>query len=257
MTSPFPGMDPYLEDPAFWPDFHYTFINYWREALADVLPDNYEANLGEKVYPLESDPDARKLISPDVAISDRESSATPATERADRLATLEPTTIPVVILDGARETFIEILIGPERSLVAVLELLSPTNKNPSGRAEYLAKPNAVLRQNVHLVELDLLVGGTRPPLQKPWPAGDYHYLISRWESRPDAHVYSWTVRNPLPRVPTPLRLPDDDVSVDLAAVFRTAYERGRFGRRIRYGTPCPAPLLGDVRGWVETLVRGR
>ncbi|MBW3540169.1 MAG: DUF4058 family protein [Planctomycetes bacterium] len=28
MSSPFPGMDPYLEDPAFWPDFHSTFINY-------------------------------------------------------------------------------------------------------------------------------------------------------------------------------------------------------------------------------------
>ena len=37
MSSPFPGMDPYLENPAFWPDFHFTFINYWREAIADAL----------------------------------------------------------------------------------------------------------------------------------------------------------------------------------------------------------------------------
>jgi hypothetical protein len=28
MASPFPGMDPYLEDRAHWPDFHATFINY-------------------------------------------------------------------------------------------------------------------------------------------------------------------------------------------------------------------------------------
>ena len=38
MTSPFPGMDPYLEDPAFWPDFHITFLYCWREAIANQLP---------------------------------------------------------------------------------------------------------------------------------------------------------------------------------------------------------------------------
>ena len=37
MRSPFPGMDPYLEDPAFWRDFHLTFIGCWREAIADLL----------------------------------------------------------------------------------------------------------------------------------------------------------------------------------------------------------------------------
>ena len=30
MPSPYPGMDPYLEDPAFWSDFHDGFIVYWR-----------------------------------------------------------------------------------------------------------------------------------------------------------------------------------------------------------------------------------
>ena len=39
MPSPFPGMDPYLEDPAFWRDFHATFIFCWREAVAAALPD--------------------------------------------------------------------------------------------------------------------------------------------------------------------------------------------------------------------------
>lgn len=246
-------MDPYLEDPALWPDFHYTFINYWREAIADVLPDDYEANLGEKVYLIECDPDSRKLIGPDVAVSDRETGEAVSKSQTATLATLEPVTVPIAILDAARETYIEILHGPDRNLVAVLELLSPTNKEPAGRTEYLAKRNAVLHQAVHLVELDLLVGGTRPPLMKPWPKGDYHYLVSRCEPRPDSQIYSWTVRDPLPKVPTPLRMPDHDVPVDLAAVFTTAYERGRFGRRIRYGLPCPAALGDADRTWAEGL----
>jgi hypothetical protein len=60
MKSPFPGMDPFLEQPAYWPDFHATFINYWREAIADLLPPSYEATLGERVYLVERDPDERK-----------------------------------------------------------------------------------------------------------------------------------------------------------------------------------------------------
>jgi hypothetical protein len=47
MKSPFSGMDPYLEHPAYWSDFHATFINYWREAIADALPPQYGATLGE------------------------------------------------------------------------------------------------------------------------------------------------------------------------------------------------------------------
>ena len=47
MKSPFPGMDPYLESPAFWGDFHSRFVNSWCEAIADALPNNYEARLDE------------------------------------------------------------------------------------------------------------------------------------------------------------------------------------------------------------------
>src|SRR5438093_1093036 len=114
-------MDPYLEDAAFWQGFHLKFINYWQEAIADVLPDDYEAALGEHVYLVEQDPDARRLTYPDVALSQ-------SGERASELlgsgatATIEPVTIPLIFLDGPREAYIEILQGPERSLVAVLEL---------------------------------------------------------------------------------------------------------------------------------------
>jgi hypothetical protein len=33
MASPFPGMDPYLDNPAFWPDFRFEFIGALRNAL--------------------------------------------------------------------------------------------------------------------------------------------------------------------------------------------------------------------------------
>ena len=60
------------------------------------------------------------------------------------VATLEPVTIPLVIEEEeTHERYIEILHRPERTLVAVLELLSPANKEEPGRSDYLAKRNAL------------------------------------------------------------------------------------------------------------------
>src|SRR4051812_16384147 len=38
MPSPFPGMDPYLEEPSLWPDFHATMLVAIRAALHATLP---------------------------------------------------------------------------------------------------------------------------------------------------------------------------------------------------------------------------
>ncbi len=255
MPSPFPGMDPFLELPAYWSDFHFTFINYWREAIADVLPPDYEAALGERVYLVEHDPEARRLGYPDVAVSQGERSAAPAAHPAGP-ATLEPVTIPLSILEGPREAYIEILHQPERRLITALELLSPANKESPGRTEYLAKRRALLSQDVHLVELDLLLGGQRLPLQRALPQADYYCLLSRSDRRPDCQVYFWTLRQPLPTLPVPLRAPDADLLINLAAVFATAYDRGRFGRRLPYQGPVPAFIPEPDRPWVEALLAG-
>ena len=37
-ANPFPGMNPFLEDPVFWSDFHATFIVCWRDEIRAVLP---------------------------------------------------------------------------------------------------------------------------------------------------------------------------------------------------------------------------
>jgi hypothetical protein len=251
MLSPSPGMDPFLENPAYWSDYHFTFINYWREAIADALPENYEASLGDRVYLIEHDPEERKLGFPDVALTHARLSPEPAGKPVSA-ATLEPVTIPLTILEGPRETYIEILHQPDRALVAVLELLSPANKEQPGRTEYLAKRRALLHQKVHLVELGLLVGGRRLPFEKPLPPADYYYLVSRSEQRWDCQVYHWALRQPLPCLPVPLLEPDPDI--DLAGVFATAYERGRFGRRINYRAPCPISLRDEDKPWLNALV---
>lgn len=253
MRCPFPGMDPFLEQPAFWPDFHARFLNYWSEAIADLLPPSYEATLGERVYLVERDPDERKLGYPDVAVTQDGARPLVRHDASARTATLEPVTIPVTMLEGPRETYIEILHQPDRSLVTALELLSPANKELPGRAQYLAKRHALLFQDVHLVELDLLLDGRRLPFEKALPEADYYYSVARSERRPDSQVYHWPLRQTLPTLPVPLRRPDPDLQIDLGTVFATVYERAKFFRRIDYEAPLP-PTIGEAdRPWVEQI----
>ena len=160
----------------------------------------------------------------------------------------------LVVLDGPRETYIEILHRADRGLVTSLELLSPANKHSPGRVEYLAKRRAILSQQVHLVELDLLRSGQRVPFAKPLPPADYYYIVSRYEARPDCQVYSWHLAHELPTLPIPLRAPDPDIHVSLSEVFQTAYKRGRFHRRIDY----KSSLVGDwsdlEKQWIQQKI---
>lgn len=45
MPSRFPGMDPYLESPDIWPDFHHAFASEISAELNGTLPEPYYARL--------------------------------------------------------------------------------------------------------------------------------------------------------------------------------------------------------------------
>ena len=47
MPSPFPGMDPYLEDPAHWRGVHAVLIVGCYEALNATLPEGFVARIAQ------------------------------------------------------------------------------------------------------------------------------------------------------------------------------------------------------------------
>ena len=256
MPSPFPGMDPYLEISGDWRDFHARFLNGCADAIAERLPRNYVARIEERFQILEYPQDVEQHRYPDVSISRTGSSQTPAGPAA-AIATLEPEVIPLVttIVEEVKERWIEIRRRPDWTPVTIIELLSPTKKQGHGYDDYQYKRVSLIARPIHLVELDFLIEGHRPPMERPL-RGDYHALVSRTERRPLADVYSWSVRDGLPTIPIPLVAPDPDVPLGLAVIFATVYQRGQYERSIDYLAPLDLPLAAPDRAWAEALARG-
>src|SRR5262245_37563018 len=50
MPSPFPGMDPYLEDEALWPNFHHQMVMCLYQILLPGLVDRYRARVAQRHY---------------------------------------------------------------------------------------------------------------------------------------------------------------------------------------------------------------
>jgi hypothetical protein len=154
----------------------------------------------------------------------------------------------------ARESYIQIVKRPERTLIAVLELLSPTNKGTE-RPMYLKKLDEVLSTAVHLVELDLLLCGHRLPVREQLPPAHYYAFLSRSERRPKIEVVSWTVRVPLPKIAIPLAGDAEQVTIDLQSVFSTAYERGGYPRAVVYAADVQLPVAQLDREWILKQAR--
>jgi hypothetical protein len=53
MRPPFPGMDPWLEHPAIWPDVHNSLITAIRDELVPRIAPKYYAGIEQRVYALE------------------------------------------------------------------------------------------------------------------------------------------------------------------------------------------------------------
>jgi hypothetical protein len=212
MAGPFPGIDPFLEFEAAWPDFHNRLIAEVGNELGAILPDAYVARVDERI----------EVAGP----------------------------------EEVRLTWVEIRALPELELVTAIEILSPINKSWQGRRAYLEKRDQLHASRVNLVEIDLLLGGSPLPMKRRVEPGGYYAVVARGRRLPMAEVYRWTVRDPLPRLPIPLREPDPDVSIDLAALVNRVYDLGRYARTLRRQAPLPetAPLSPDDRAWVESVV---
>src|SRR4051812_28475371 len=162
MPSPFPGMNPYLEQSHIWRDFHNSFLVMLRAALLPQLSDRYLIEYEESLYIDPTGDEPRLFAIADTAVADlddRESTGSAATAVAVMAAPVT-VTVPGVTKKKARRLVIR--DSKSQEVITVIESLSPSNKTVGpDRDKYLEKRGEILTSAAHFVELDLLRGGKR------------------------------------------------------------------------------------------------
>src|SRR4051812_11731434 len=225
MRPPFPGMDPYLEHPALWPDVHNRLIAAIADAITPLVAPRYYVGLERRAYQLK--PDDMALIGiADIAVIAPRVPETAGPLAPAGVAVLE-VEVPMVVEIG--ENFLEVHEVGSGTLVTVLELLSPVNKlHGPGRQDYERKREQIFRSRTNLVEVDLLCAGEPMPVVRRRVRSDYRILVSRGAQRPRAQLYAFGLRQPIPTFPLPLLPGDDEPPVDLGAILHALYNRAHF-----------------------------
>src|SRR5262245_24799976 len=164
MSSPFPGMDPYLEAPERWPAFQHQLVTGLGEVLQPSIGDRYRLRVVNRIY-----------VNEQVLFTS-------------------------IIREEHREEYLEIRQRPTGRLIAVVDVVSPTNRTTAtGRREYLHKRDEGRRQGAHLVELDLVLQGQSCLNLSLENVPSYDYLVSVARAQhPDRfEVYTSTLRSRL------------------------------------------------------------
>lgn len=258
MPSPFPGVDPYLENPELWPEVHSRLIVAIADDLSEHLSQKYRVAIEKRIYLTNSDfsnsdlgaSDESLLVGiPDIAITTKapETQAPTAT-----IASIEPITVTVPIAEEVQERYLEIREVATGSVITAIEILSPKNKRVGeGRQAYERKRNRILASLTHLVEIDLLRGGQPLPIQGAAPS-DYRILISRSDCRPTAQLYRFSVRQPIPQILIPL-ISGESAVLNLQPIFAQVYQRGRYHLAVDYTQPLKPALDPEDADWARTL----
>lgn len=254
MPSPFPGMNPYLEQEDAWHSFHERFCTRLADELVAKTGPRYLVKLDENVFLHELPSDDRRLLGrPDVMVLE---GAARKQAPAARLHSAAPAYASLPAVDLERISFVEIRDVRSRRLITAVELLSPTNKRPgSDRDQYLAKRARLMREGANLVEIDLLRGGPRMPMDGAPPC-DYLVMVARPSEWPRAGVWPVRLRDALPDIPVPLAAPDPDVRVSLQHLLHAIYDAAGYDRYVYTSEPDP-PLRGDDAAWARHLIPAR
>ena len=248
--NPFPGMNPYLEQPRLWPEVHSELIALLWSSMAAQMPAGYRLAIEERleIWEALSADDRPRFAVPDLSISERREgqSEVALQERIPEGGIMVMTPLPT------RVTYLEVRAASGQ-VVTVMEVLSPTNKAPGrGRMDYLSKRTDLLASEINLVEIDLLRAGEPMPLATSVPDCHYRILVSRERQRPRALLFPFMVQNVIPKFPLPLRPDDDELTVDLGGLLAQMHCMSRYNSFLDYDNPPPGPALdAKTLRWVD------
>lgn len=256
MPCPFPGMDPYIERPAIWADFHDCLIAAIRGELQPLLRPKYAAMTQDRLFLVES----HRPVYPDVAVV--ESRQPNWRGDSGAVAVLETDASVVFALDEEeiREPFIEIVEVSGGRIVTAIEVISPTNKDRGdGQVAYEKKREEYWDSGTSLVEIDLLRHGAsvvKVAKYKLDSLRPFDYVIAVSRRVPGQHeVYAFPLERRLPRVAIPLLSRDPDVVLDLQVSFDRCWNEGPYPALSHYDEPPPGEMPAERAEWCQQRLR--
>ena len=253
MKSPFPGMDPYLEQ--HWRDVHSDLVALTRTALNGDLPDDLVARMEERVVIDAIHYERPRVIFPDVRVYEDPGFAGGGVATLARQEVAEPIVLEFDT-EQHTESYVNILDASGGELITVIEFISPQHKLPGDSCEqYRIKRETLREAHVNIVEIDLVRQGAWWELLRPTVAPgriQTAYRVIIWREKPSGRVelYPIALRNRLPIIPIPLRATDAPITLDLQSLIEQVYRNGRYNRT-DYRKLCDPPLDDEDTAWVN------
>jgi len=259
MPSPFPGMNPYLELPALWHEFHNRLIVAISDALTPYLQPRYYVAVETRTYLDDNNPDLLVGIPDAIVLT---ASKNPLVQPAAIATQTRPKQIRLPMPVEVKERYLEVREVGTHQVITVIEVLSPKNKRKGeGRTAYEKKRQRVLGSSSHLIEIDLLRENAPMPMIGIEEISDYRIVVSRATTRPMADLYEFQLRAQIPSFSLPLKPDEPELAVDLQVILLGVYDRGSYYLRIDYYQSVPLPKLSESdQQWVDELLaplRGR
>ena len=118
MLNPFPGMNPYLEQPELWHQAHNRLIVAIADELTPQIVPKYHVSIEERVYTSTSD---NLLVGiADVSVSLRDTTTSTAVTATPTL--IEPTKVSVPIPEEVTERYLEVRSTVSGAVVLIFYL---------------------------------------------------------------------------------------------------------------------------------------
>ena len=128
MASPFPGMNPYLENPLFWSEIHNLLIAAIFRKLNPQLRPKYKVAIEKRIYQI-TDEDSLLVGVADVAVQSTQKTPLPQLASvAVASPSVEAVTVDVTMPETVKETYLEVRDVTTQEVVTVIEIISPKNK---------------------------------------------------------------------------------------------------------------------------------